>query len=161
MSRSARAAIIVLSIILTVMNGCTLLPEMASTLMPSEEPTVLPTNTVVPLELENTTWLLQLMGEDALAEGMHITIRLTAGVMEGDAGCRAYRGIYHAEGDRISFPMFNLLGETSCADEAHLSQEKLFVDYLDLSSSYKVDDERLEISTTGGVTLIFIPQPAE
>ena len=162
MSKSnSQVSFLLFLIFLPVLGGCTLSFVPTPTSLP--EPVVLPTSDVTPADLQGVTWLLQSMGEDELAEGIPITIRFTDGVMEGYAGCRGYRGFYQANGDTISFLTFNMLGETSCADKELLAQETLFIDYLELSTSYRVDAGRLEIYTSSGGTLIFAAeqQPAE
>ena len=107
-----------------------------------------------PAALEGVTWVLQSLGNHELVENSHLTIRFSNGKMDGDAGCRAYQGLYQAEGDWITFPMFSMLGETTCADEALLAQEMLFTDYLELSTHYRVDGDRLELYTATGETMV-------
>ncbi|MCE5208962.1 MAG: META domain-containing protein [Chloroflexi bacterium] len=162
MSKSnSQVSFLLFLIFLPVLGGCTL--SFVPTPTPLPEPVVLPTSDVTPADLQGVTWLLQSMGEDELAEGTHVTIRFTDGVMEGYAGCRGYRGFYQANGGTISFLTFNMLGETSCADKELLAQETLFIDYLELSTRYRVDAGRLEIYTSGNETLIFAAeqQPVE
>jgi heat shock protein HslJ len=98
------------------------------------------------------------LGSRELAADTHITIKFEDGRMEGDAGCRAYRGLYQAEGDQIAFPTFSMMGDSTCSDEALLAQEMLFTDYLELSTHYQVDGDRLELYTATGETMVFVKE---
>ena len=110
---------------------------------------------VNPEQLQGVTWLLQSMGRYEMKQGTHITIRFNGEVMQGDAGCRGYRGVYQAEKDWISFGTFNLLGETICTNEELLAQESLFTGFLDQVNAYWVNENRLELYTADGQMLVF------
>lgn len=113
------------------------------------------TTGVTPQQLQGVTWLLQSMGRYQLGPDTHITLRFDGEVMQGDAGCRGYRGVYQAERDWISFGTFNLLGETTCASEELLVQESLFTGFLRQVNAYWVSADRLELYTTDGQMLVF------
>lgn len=139
-----------------ILGGCTLPNWMMPAGTPA--PVILPTATMNPADLEGISWQLQTADEKEFAEASRFTIRFSNGSMEGDAGCEGYRGAYQSDEDHITFPTFNVLGDTTCDDQILLAQEKIFFSYLERVNRYRVTADRLELYTNDGETLVFMPE---
>jgi len=104
--------------------------------------------------LEDTSWVLQILGVHSLIEGTRIIIQFYQEKITRNTGCQNYRAQYNAVGDQISLPMVCMLGEV-CGDEAWLAQEMVFTEYLELSTHKRLEGERLELFTATGATVVF------
>ena len=104
--------------------------------------------------MENTHWILLSSDSFSLLNGSTITISFSKGKIEGYAGCREYQGEFEAEGDKIVFPVLEMLGEL-CDDQDLQIQEGNFTTWLELSTHYQIYDGHLELNLATGDTLKF------
>ncbi|MGB3713329.1 MAG: META domain-containing protein [Candidatus Promineifilaceae bacterium] len=111
-----------------------------------------------PAELIGTDWRLVGLDDFFPVEGSPITLSFVdESAYRGDAGCRTYEGVYQAIGDDISFS-FIQMSETACPDlELYLVQEAEYTDALGLATDYRLVENRLEMDTADGRTLVFEP----
>jgi heat shock protein HslJ len=110
-----------------------------------------------PSALEGTAWrLLSLNGRSPI-EGSTITIAFAEGKVQGNAGCRSYRGSYEASGDDIGFPFLEMTELTCPKPEAWLAQEGEYTDSLGLATDYRLGEGQLEIFTASGADETSLP----
>jgi heat shock protein HslJ len=107
-----------------------------------------------PAQLVNTSWTLTTLNGAAVPVDVRITLDLGDGTMRGHGGCRDYRGTYEAENDHIGFPSMEML-TTECASQELLMLEGEFTTYLSEARYFRLEGDRLELSTAGGQKLVF------
>ncbi len=107
-----------------------------------------------PARLVNTSWRLTTLNGAAVPDEVGIALELGEGTMRGHGGCRDFRGTYAAEDDHIGFPSLEML-TTECAAQDLLRLEGDFTTYLSEARYFRMEGDRLELSTAGGQTLVF------
>jgi len=115
-----------------------------------------------PAALIGTRWQITPTDDFAPVEGYPITLAFPApGQISGLAGYRGYRGTYEAEGDTIRFPMLEMTGTLLIVPEAALSKDGEYTTQLQRTRHYRLTEDRLELLTVQGKTLVFAPLPAD
>jgi heat shock protein HslJ len=106
-------------------------------------------------ELAGTTWkLISYNGNIPLA-GKDMTAEFDAKEIQGSASCNSYFGTYRLKGDQISISGLGWT-EMACMDpEGIMEQEQTIMKMLSESSSYSVQGDKLQITTSAGELLIF------
>jgi heat shock protein HslJ len=109
-----------------------------------------------PADLVGTSWILVSLDGQPPMEGSTITMEFLAdNRMKGSAGCRNYQGNYQAETDSIHFPKISMV-EMECQWPATFGvQEGDFTDVLTWANRYQLAEDRLEIYSSRGETLVF------
>lgn len=109
-----------------------------------------------PAALVGTRWQITPTDDFAPVEGYPITLEFpVAGRISGLAGYRGYRGTYEAEGDAIRFPMLEMTGTLLIVPEAVLSKDGEYTTQLELTRHYRLTEDRLELFTVQGKTVVF------
>lgn len=111
--------------------------------------------------LQDTRWVLVALGGEPPLTGTTPSAEFSADQISGSAGCNTYFGTYAASDSEITVSdVANT--EMWCSDpEGVMDQEQAFLAALASIASYRVAQGRLELlDGTGGVILIFEPQPA-
>ena len=108
--------------------------------------------------LIGTSWRLSTMAGQPPLGPTPITLAFAAGgEISGHAGCRGYTGRYEAEGDRIRFP-FLAMTDNVCEQPQDVAiQESAFTEELSQAHNYRLSQDKLEIDTVTGDTLVFEP----
>jgi len=97
-------------------------------------------------ELEGTQWSLVKIGEQALIEGSHITIRFDDNFVRGSAGCNDYWGEYYTKHPNMLEMQVPGRTEMLCIEhEGVNSQENAYLSTLPDAAFYKVINDSLEI----------------
>ena len=106
-------------------------------------------------ELAGTTWkLISYNGNIPLA-GKDMTAEFDAKEIQGSASCNSYFGTYRLKGDQISISGLGWT-EMACMDpEGIMEQEQAIMKMLSESSSYSIQGDKLQITTSAGELLIF------
>ena len=106
-------------------------------------------------QLTGTTWkLISYDGNIPLA-GKNMTASFGAKEIQGSASCNTYFGTYRLKGDQISIGELGWT-EMACMDpEGIMEQEQTIMKLLSESSSYSIQGDRLQITTSAGELLIF------
>ena len=106
-------------------------------------------------QLTGTTWkLISYDGNIPLA-GKNMTASFDAKEIQGSASCNTYFGTYRLKGDQISIGELGWT-EMACMDpEGIMEQEQTIMKLLSVSSSYSIQGDRLQITTSAGELLIF------
>ena len=106
-------------------------------------------------QLTGTTWkLISYDGNIPLA-GKNMTASFDAKEIQGSASCNTYFGTYRLKGDQISISELGWT-EMACMDpEGIMEQEQTIMKLLSESSSYSIQGDRLQITTSAGELLIF------
>ena len=106
-------------------------------------------------QLIGTTWkLISYDGNIPLA-GKNMTASFDAKEIQGSASCNTYFGTYRLKGDQISIDELGWT-EMACMDpEGIMEQEQTIMKLLSESSSYSIQGDRLQITTSAGELLIF------
>jgi heat shock protein HslJ len=111
-----------------------------------------------PAALFGTEWRLESM-KGAPPAG-RITMRFVdATAIRGFAGCRAFVSRYRAAGDRLSVTETHMEGTECGAPPRVAVEEGDFTTFLSEAEHYRLEGERLEITTAAGVTLVFASTP--
>ena len=106
-------------------------------------------------QLSGTTWkLISYAGNIPLA-GKNMTASFDAKEIQGSASCNSYFGTYRLKGDQISISGLGWT-EMACMDpEGIMEQEQTIMKMLSESSSFSIQGNRLQITTSAGELLIF------
>ena len=84
-----------------------------------------------------------------------MTASFDAKEIQGSASCNTYFGTYRLKGDQISIGELGWT-EMACMDpEGIMEQEQTIMKLLSESSSYSIQGDRLQITTSAGELLIF------
>ncbi|MCJ7715523.1 MAG: META domain-containing protein [Anaerolineales bacterium] len=105
--------------------------------------------------LTDTTWkLITYAGTNPLA-GKDMTAAFDGEGISGSASCNHYFGSYKLKRDQISIDELGWT-EMACLDpEGIMEQEQIIMKMLSESSSFSVQGDRLQITTSSGDFLIF------
>lgn len=109
---------------------------------------------VSPEDLVGMTW--RLAGSPEL-EGVDLekfTLKFDGQAFVGTTSCRAYAGIYTAEGDRLSIGYLEMTSDESCPPNL-LMAEGGFTTLLERVEQYNVTGTQLELFTLQGQKLVF------
>lgn len=107
--------------------------------------------------LNDTAWSLSSIDGAAPLTGTAQTLAFADGKVSGSGGCNSYGGAYSLGGDgiRISEIVSTLM---ACMDPAGLmDQESAFLNSLMNAQTYKLEGNSLQIRTSDGRTLDFVP----
>ena len=106
-------------------------------------------------QLSGTTWkLISYAGNIPLA-GKDMTAAFDTKEIRGSASCNSYFGTYRLKGDQISISGLGWT-EMACMDpEGIMEQELTIMKLLSESSSYTIQGDILQITTSAGELLIF------
>ncbi len=106
-------------------------------------------------QLAGTTWKLISYANNKPLAGKDMTASFDAREIRGSASCNSYFGTYRLKGDQISISGLGWT-EMACMDpEGIMEQEQTIMKMLSESSSYSVQGDRLQITTSAGELLIF------
>ena len=106
-------------------------------------------------QLTGTTWKLVSYDGNIPLAGKNMTASFDAKEIQGSASCNTYFGTYRLKGDQISISGLGWT-EMACMDpEGIMEQEQVIMKLLSESSSYSVQGDRLQITTSAGELLIF------
>jgi heat shock protein HslJ len=110
-------------------------------------------------ELRGTTWTLLRIGGEELIPGTAVTISFTDvatdDVVEGEAGCNSYGGVYSTGlGNELSIRNV-VRTEVFCMEpEGVMEQEEEFLRNLERAEAFDIMNDRLEIQDQAGQTLM-------
>ena len=106
-------------------------------------------------QLSGTSWkLISYAGNKPLA-GKDMTAEFDAREIQGSASCNSYFGTYNLKGDQISISGLGWT-EMACMDpEGIMEQEQTVMKMLSESSSFFIQGDSLQITTSAGELLIF------
>ena len=106
-------------------------------------------------QLTGTTWKLTSYDGNMPLAGKNMTASFDAKEIQGSASCNSYFGTYRLKGDQISIDELGWT-EMACMDpEGIMEQEQTIMKLLSESSSYSIQGDRLQITTSAGELLIF------
>ncbi len=107
--------------------------------------------------LSGTAWSLGSVDGAAPLTGTTQTLIFTDGKISGSGGCNSYGGTYSLDGDKIQIKdVFSTL--MACMDpQGTMDQEASFFSSLGSAESYQLSKDSLQIRTTDGRTLDFVP----
>jgi heat shock protein HslJ len=113
-----------------------------------------------PDDLLGTAWQLASLNGADLFEGSAITLAFQNDHrVSGHAGCQDYVATYQAGIDDMSFLFFSMIEAGCSMEEALLAQEGTYTTLLGWASSYRLQEEQLEILTERGEVLLYEPLP--
>ena len=106
-------------------------------------------------ELRGTSWNLVSYAGNFPIEGKDMTANFDGSEISGSASCNHYFGGYETKGNQI-----NIVGlgwtEMACMDpEGIMEQEQVIMSMLSNAESFSIMDNKLDIKTTSGESLIF------
>ncbi len=105
--------------------------------------------------LTNTTWKLSTYAGKNPLPGKNMTAAFDGEGISGSASCNHYFGSYQLKGDQITISGLGWT-EMACLDpEGIMEQEQTIMKLLSESSSFSVQGDRLQITTSSGDFLIF------
>jgi heat shock protein HslJ len=108
------------------------------------------------VSLDGTLWRLDLLADtlgglvDVLA-GTEITAQFQGGQILGSAGCNRYFASYEIDGESISFGPVGATRRFCGQPEGIMEQENAYLAALGLSTSYRIQGDRLELIDEDGV----------
>lgn len=106
-------------------------------------------------ELTGTTWKLINYANNIPLAGNDMTAEFDGKEIQGSASCNSYFGTYRLKGDQISISGLGWT-EMACMDpEGIMEQEQTIMKLLSESSSYSIQGDILQITTSAGDLLIF------
>jgi heat shock protein HslJ len=106
-------------------------------------------------QLSGTTWKLISYANNKPLTGKDMTAVFDAEEIRGSASCNSYFGTYRISGDQISIGELGWT-EMACMDpEGIMEQEQTIMKLLSESSSFSIQGNTLQITTSSGVLLIF------
>lgn len=106
-------------------------------------------------QLSGTTWKLISYANNKPLAGKDMTASFDSKEIRGSASCNSYFGTYRISGDQISIGDLGWT-EMACMDpEGIMEQEQTIMKLLFESSSYSIQGDSLQITTSAGELLIF------
>ena len=106
-------------------------------------------------QLTDTTWKLISYDGNIPLVGKDMTAEFDGKEIRGSASCNSYFGTYRLKGDQISISGLGWT-EMACMDtEGIMEQEQTIMKLLSESSSYSIQGDILQITTSDGDLLIF------
>ncbi len=109
-----------------------------------------------PDDLIGTRWQLESIDGTSAAATAAPTIAFPErGTIRGFAGCREFVSRYQARGDRIGLSETTMSGTECDAPRAIAVREGDFTTHLSEVEHYRLEGDRLEMTTAGGHTLVF------
>jgi heat shock protein HslJ len=108
--------------------------------------------------LNGTAWSLASIDGSAPLTGTTQTAAFAAGKISGSGGCNSYGGSYSLDGSSIQIK--DLVSTLiACTDpQGAMDQESAFLSGLGSAQSYELSTDKLQILTSDGKTLVFVPQ---
>ena len=105
--------------------------------------------------LSGTTWKLISYANNKPLAGKDMTAEFDGKEIQGSASCNSYFGTYRISGDQISIGELGWT-EMACMDpEGIMEQEQTIMKLLSDSSSFSIQGDSLQITTSAGELLIF------
>ncbi|UCC86443.1 MAG: META domain-containing protein [Anaerolineales bacterium] len=108
--------------------------------------------------LDGTSWLLTAYGRSNPIPGTTITATFEGGQMRGSAGCNSYGGSYQVRRDKIKLDKMAVTLMACPEPEGILEQEQTFLSLVGDAQTFRLTDRQLQIFTSDGEALTFIPQ---
>ncbi|MGB2965702.1 MAG: META domain-containing protein [Anaerolineales bacterium] len=106
-------------------------------------------------QLNGTSWRLISYEEKQPIPGKDMTAKFDIQEVSGSASCNHYFGSYSVAGDRISIQGLGWT-EMACLDpEGIMEQEQVLMKLFSESTSYSIQGNTLQISTSSGDLLLF------
>ena len=106
-------------------------------------------------QLSGTSWKLISYADNKPLAGKDMTAEFDAREIRGSASCNSYFGTYNLKGDQISISGLGWT-EMACMDpEGIMEQEQTIMKMLSESSSFFIQGDSLQITTSAGELLIF------
>ena len=107
--------------------------------------------------LNGTAWSLASIDGSAPITNTAQTLAFTGGKVSGSAGCNSYGGSYSVNGGQLQITdvVSTLM---ACADQGVMDQEAAFLSGLNNAASFEFSADKLQIVTTDGKTMVFVPQ---
>jgi len=106
-------------------------------------------------QLSGTTWKLISYASNIPLPGKDMTASFNTKEIRGSASCNTYFGTYRLKGDQISIGELGWT-EMACMDpEGIMEQEQAIMKLISESSSFSIQGDRLQITTSSGDLLIF------
>jgi len=106
--------------------------------------------------LNGTSWELASVDGAAALPDAKATAVFKDGQVSGTGGCNSYGGKYEVRGDKIQISEV-IRTLMACGGEGVMDQEEAFLGGLEKAESFKLSEGKLEILTSDGKTLAFIP----
>ena len=114
------------------------------------------------VNLDGTEWVLASLHGSDLMEGTNITLGFADGHASGFAGCNAYGGAYTvAEDGTLSVPVMAVTAQGCVEPDGVMEQEAAYTQVLQTGGAYRVVDDRLELQSVIGETVLVFRQRVE
>jgi heat shock protein HslJ len=106
-------------------------------------------------QLKGTSWRLISYGEKQPIPGKDMTAKFDSQEVSGSASCNHYFGSYQVRGDQFSVDGLGWT-EMACLDpEGIMEQEQVLMKLFSESTSYSIQGNIMQISTSSGDLLLF------
>ncbi len=114
----------------------------------------------LPAALTGTTWMLRVLGGADSLPGVGVTLQFDAYGVSGNDGCNWYNGGAIVDGDGMfRFPGPGVMQtQMACADDI-MTQGYAYTHALTEADSYRLDEDRLEVTDRDGETLLDFAEP--
>jgi heat shock protein HslJ len=103
-------------------------------------------------ELEGSEWILGSLDGQTPLGGTQISLAFEEGTAGGFAGCNSYGGAYGVDGEALSILDIAITAQACLEPEGVMAQESVYLAALLEVVSFRVADERLELSDAAGAT---------
>jgi heat shock protein HslJ len=115
--------------------------------------------------LTETTWIVTHAGREEgdllpIIEGTALTLEFDGERVHGSAGCNRYFGPATI-GETVQIGPLATTMMYCSHPEGVMEQERRFLDLLGEADSVRVEDDLLELSSTGEVEIVMVPVPDE
>lgn len=108
--------------------------------------------------LEGTTWTLTSLAKSKPLAGAEITAGFMDGELSGSTGCNIYFYTYRTDGLRLILEGDGVTEMACTQPQGVMEQEELFLDYLHQVDQFIFSENGLQLITSDGDVLIFIPR---
>jgi heat shock protein HslJ len=108
--------------------------------------------------LKGTSWRLLTLGGAGLIPGTAITATFEDGQVHGSA-CNSYGGSYKVSGDKLTLSDL-FMTEMACVEpQGIMEQERQYLEMLGMAQTFRLSSGQLQIFSSGGEALTFVPAP--
>ena len=109
--------------------------------------------------LDNTFWTMKSMANSRALPGAEITAGFLDGKIMGSTGCNNYFAAYETR-DNLLILTNQGVTEMACLEpEGVMEVESRFLDYFYQVQRFQLTEEELQLITSDGESLIFVPRP--
>jgi len=108
--------------------------------------------------LDGTSWVLESYATTEPIPGTELTAEFEEGSIRGSSGCNSYGGSHQTDGRRIEIHELNSTLMACLDPEGAMEQEAAFLRILGDAQSYEIIGGRLQILSSDGERLTFLPQ---